>query len=261
MKILSCLILTLSITSVSAQSFMERIRDKYLYSDTDIEGIEQSYNKAEVFIPNKFLSTSPHKIVVDKKYPVVIYLHGCAGITQHDYQWGKFISDLGFIVVQPNTFARPNTKVICDSTRHISGKGMEAGKAMMFRLQEIKYALDQIKLTEWADTSNIFLMGHSQGAVATAMNKNNEFKGLIISAWTCNHPLLGGIKSDKNIPVLVMSYDNDPWYTSPELKGNCSDKAQDRVSFTQLNLVGSYHSTYDNQPAREEVKKFLTKGE
>ena len=260
MKILSCLIVTLSITSVSAQSFMERMRDKYLYSDYEIEGIEQSYDKAEVFIPNNFLSTTPHKIAVDKKYPVVIYLHGCTGITQHDYQWGKFISDLGFIVVQPNSLSRPNSKVTCDSVNHKSDTGMAAGKALMFRLQEIKYTLDQIKASEWADVSNVYLMGHSQGGAATALNKN-EFKGLIISSWTCNHPILGGIKSDKNIPVLAILYDNDPWYTSMDFKGDCSDKAQDRAKFTQLNLSGKYHGTYNNISAREEVKKFLTKGE
>lgn len=261
MKILSCLILTLSVTSVSAQSFMERMRDKYLYSDYEIEGVEQSYDKAEVFIPNKFLTTVPSKIEVDKKYPVVIYLHGCAGIGQHDYQWGKFISNMGYIVIQPNSFARPNTKVVCDTKTFKTEGGLVTGKALMFRQQEIKYALSQIKLSVWADTSNVFLMGHSQGGQSVALNKSNEFKGIIISGWTCTHTLTGGIKSEKNVPVLSMTYDNDPWYNSPIFKGSCADYAQDRENFKQVDLQGSYHSTYDNQKAREEVKMFLTKGE
>lgn len=257
MKILSCLIVTLSVTSVSAQSFMERMRDKYLYSDTEIEGVEQSYDKAEVFIPNKFFTTIPSKIEVDRKYPVVIYLHGCTGIIQHDYQWAKYISDMGYIVIQPNSLARPNAKIVCDPKTFKSDQGLEKGKALMFRQQEIRYALKQIKLSTWADTSTMFLMGHSQGGVSAALNKINEFKGVIISGWTCTNALLGGIKSEKNVPVLSITYDNDPWYTASSLKGSCADYSQDRENFKQVDLQGSYHNTYDNFKAREELKTFL----
>jgi dienelactone hydrolase len=257
MKILSCLIVTLSITNVSAQSFMERMRDKYLYGDTEIEGVEQSYDKAEVFIPNKFFTTVPSKIDVNKKYPVVIYLHGCTGITQHDYQWAKFISNLGYIVIQPNSLARPNTKIVCDPKTFKSEPGLATGKALMFRQQEIKYALSQIRISAWADTSNVVLMGHSQGGVSAALNKINEFKRVIISGWSCTHSLTGGIKSEKNVPVLSITYDNDPWYSESPFKGSCADYAHDRESFKQVNLQGSYHNTYDNYTAREEVQMFL----
>jgi dienelactone hydrolase len=260
MKILSCLIVTLSITSVSAQSFMERIRDKYLYSDTEIEGVEQSYDKAEVFIPNKFFTTIPSKIEVDRKYPIVIYLHGCTGIESHDTQWAKFISNMGYIVIQPNSLARENTKVACDPKAFKSISAMAQGKALMFRQQEIKYTLEKVKSSTWADTNNIFLMGHSQGGISTALNKLNDFKGLIISGWTCTDTLVGGIRSASNIPVLVIAYDNDPW-RQDKSKGRCIDSAKEHTNLTQIDLVGNFHGTIDNPRAREEVKKFLTKGE
>jgi len=260
MKILSCLIVTLSITSVSAQSFMERMRDKYLYSDTEIEGVEQSYDKAEVFIPNKFFTTIPSKIDVDKKYSVVIYLHGCNGIVNHDTQWADFISSLGYIVILPNTLARPNTKIVCDPKTFKSESGIATGKALMFRQQEIRYTLEKVKSSSWADTNNIFLMGHSQGGISTALNKLNDFKGLIISGWTCTDTLIGGIHSATNMPILVMAYDNDPW-RQDKTKGRCVDVATQHTNLKQLDLVGNYHGTVDNSKAREEVKMFLTKGE
>jgi dienelactone hydrolase len=255
-KILSVLIMTVSLSSVHA-GWLEDLRDKYLYSDYDIEGVEQSYENAHVYVPGSFFKTIPSKVDVTKKYPVVIYLHGCTGIVQHDYFWAKTISDLGYIVVQPDSLSRPNTKVICDAKSQTSQRGLAAGIALMQRQQEIKYALSQVKQSPWADTTNIFLMGHSQGGVSTALNKNNEFRGLIISGWTCTHSVSGGIKSDKNIPVLAIAFDKDPWYYGKDTQGRCADQAEGRVKFTQLDLSGAHHGTAQEPEAKASVSKFL----
>lgn len=244
--------------SINANAgFLEDLRDKYLYSDFDIEGVEKSYDNAHVFVPGNFFKTSPGNVDVKQKYPVVIYLHGCTGITSQDYHWAKFISDLGYIVVQPDNLARPNSKVVCDPRTSTSQRGVTAGITLMQRQQEIKYALNQIKTSSWADTSNIFLMGHSQGGVSVALNKINDFKGLIISGWTCTHPISGGIKSDKSIPVLAMAFDKDPWYYGKDSQGRCIDQADGRVNFTQIDLYGAYHSTIQEPQAQRAVVKFL----
>ena len=255
-KMLSMLVM-LALFSTANAGLLENLRDKYLYSDLDIEGVEKSYDNAHVYVPGNFFKTSPSNIDVKRKYPVVIYLHGCTGITTHDYQWAKFVSDLGYIVVQPDSLARPNTKVICDPKTTTSQKGIAGGIALMQRQQEIRYAMNQIKNSSWADTSNIFLMGHSQGGASTALNKINDFKGLIISGWTCTHPVSGGIKSDKSIPVLAMSFDKDPWYYGKDTQGRCIDQAEGRVKFTQLELNGAYHSTVQEPQAQQAVVKFL----
>ncbi len=253
--ILSSLVMLVSMSA--SAGWLDDLREKYLYSDYDSEGVEKSYNQADVYVPGNLFKTTPSNIDVTKKYPVVIYLHGCTGTANHDSQWGKYIADLGYIVVQPNTLARPNTKVICNPQTHSSEPGIATGKALMFRQQEIRYALKQVQQSTWADTSNIFLMGHSQGGVSTALNKINDFKGLVISGWTCTNSVTGGIKSANNIPVLAMAYDNDPWRKSTESSGRCIDSAPGRVNITQLDLHGNYHGTVDNPKAREFLKVFL----
>ena len=128
-KMLSMLVMLASLSTANA-GLLENLRDKYLYSDLDIEGVEKSYDNAHVYVPGNFFKTSPSNIDVKRKYPVVIYLHGCTGITTQDYQWAKFVSDLGYIVVQPDSLARPNTKVICDPKTTTSQKGIAGGIAL-----------------------------------------------------------------------------------------------------------------------------------
>jgi len=254
-KMISMMMLFVSVNATAG--FLENLRDKYLYSDFNVAGVEQSYENAHVYVPGNFFKTIPAKVDVTRKYPVVIYLHGCTGIVQHDYFWAKHISDLGYIVIQPDSLSRPNVKSVCDPKTQTSQQGVSAGIALMQRQQEIRYALAQVKQSSWADTSNIFLMGHSQGGVSTALNKINDFTGLIISGWTCTHSVTGGIKSDKNIPVLAISFNRDPWYYGKEMQGRCSDQAEGRVNFTQLELSGAYHGTAQEPEAKASVSKFL----
>jgi hypothetical protein len=123
--------------------------------------------------------------------------------------------------------------------------------------------LEQVKQSPWVDKNNIFLMGHSEGGVSAALSKNNEFKGVIISGWTCTHTVLGVIQSDKTIPVLAMAWTNDVWFYGRGLgtEGRCIDSAEGRINFTQIDIEGVGHGTYNTDKARLAVKTFLTKGE
>ena len=73
-----------------------------------------TWEKADVFVPGRFLTTTPNKVKVDKPLPVVIYLHGCTGIADHDKRWGGFIKGLGYIAVLPDSMARPGRIPNCD---------------------------------------------------------------------------------------------------------------------------------------------------
>jgi len=260
MKVLASVLLLITLQTSFASSEYE-LRDKYLYSDLEIEGVEKSWDKADVFVPENLFTKTPKNVKTDKVYPVVIYLHGCTGIVQHDYYWAKYISSLGFVVVQPDSFARPNRKMMCNPNTNTVDKKLS--KAFVYRQQEIRYALEQVKQSSWADKNRIFLMGHSEGAVSAALTNINEFKGIIISSWTCTHSVLGGIQSDKNIPLLAMSWTKDMWFYGKGLgtEGHCLDSAEGRENFTQIDIEGVGHGTYNVDKARLAVKTFLTKGE
>lgn len=77
--------------------------------------LEIAWTKATVSVPGSFFPTRPDKVTVKDLHPVLVFLHGCTGINNHDSSWAKFISELGFIVVMPDSMARPGRVSNCDA--------------------------------------------------------------------------------------------------------------------------------------------------
>ena len=247
-----------------ADLYIEKLRlerleglDPLTFSST-LKGIEKSWEDALVFLPGKSFSTSASKVKLDKKYPVVIYLHGCAGIMpSHDYGWAKEITKHGLIVVMPDSFAIPKRPSNCEPTTATTGFFQNAH---LIRISEIAYAYQQLAKTSWVDMNNIFLMGFSEGAVATARSEFKGFNGAIIMGWTCTsrHPQFNGIFIPKKTPVLALAYLDDRWHPPGSAwYGKCSDKSQGRDNVTQLSFVGTEHQTLLAPGAVSAVDKFL----
>ena len=222
------------------------------------QDVALSWANGHAFLPGEPTPTSLKNIKNEKKLPVVIYLHGCTGVyPPHDFEWAKEISKNGFIVIIPDSMARENRKSNCDP--RVKGGTNAFPMAYKYRQEEITYAFDQLLLSAWADERNLFLMGHSEGGIATAQSKHVGFKGKIISAWTCtqkNNPSFGSIQSPKEVPLLAVAYLDDAWRKGKPTEGRCIDSAEGR-NLTQIDLVGIEHSTFSNATARKEVIKFL----
>lgn len=226
-------------------------------SEDQEKNVGKSWEKAEVYIPGKFFSTMPDKVSVEKPLPVVIYMHGCTGITKHDMQWANFIKGLGFIAVLPDSMAIPGRKMNCNP---VTKRGGSFPQAHALRLQEIRYAFDQVKKSPWADTKNIFLMGHSEGGQAVARNRLGGFRGIIISSWTCTHaknPNFDGIFAPIETPVLTLEWDQDLWRVGTPQEGSCANKFGERKKARRILFSGSQHDTYQQSEARDAVAQFL----
>jgi hypothetical protein len=211
-------------------------------------GVEKSWDKADVYIPESIFLKRTSNLQLEKKYPVVIYLHGCTGITSnHDLRWGRFISNLGFVVILPDSFARPSRISNCDPVNTV-----RTGRfpfALAYREQEIAYAISQLKKTNWADMSNIFLMGHSEGANAVAQTNIIGFRGMIMSSGFC----ADGIKFENGVRGLVINFENDPWHKG---SGRCQ-QARNDGSLLLLFLNDNAHNSFDYPRVRDEVLQFL----
>lgn len=212
-----------------------------------------------MYLPGSSFSTSVEKIPTDRKHSVLLFLHGCAGLNAHHVAWAKFIADLGFVVILPDSMARPARPANCTN-----GKPTWAfPEFAKYRQQEITYALKQVLDSEWADKNNIFLMGHSEGGIAAAQSPHREFAGVIISAWTCSnsHPnpkvILPGIFSPKDLPILVVAPIRDGWFVGTPVEGRCANHAADRKNFKQIDLDGWVHDTFEYPEAKVAVKNFL----
>ena len=223
--------------------------------DGDESNVSLSWDKARVYVPGSGKTVTPDKVKVAKPAPVIIYMHGCAGFNSESADWGEYLSSLGYIVVQPDSFAR-RSEPNCDTKAKKTGMFL---KAHGMRQQEIKYALEEVRKNPWADRSNIFLMGFSEGGTAAARTRLAGFSGVIITGWRCTNsknPNFDGIFAPKDTPILTVEWNKDDWQTDVT-KGSCSDKFGDRPKATQLLLPGNGHAVFDQVKAREAVAQFI----
>ena len=224
------------------------------YANKDVE---LSWEKASVYVPGQWMANTSDITVTGPK-PVLIYLHGCIGITSHDRNWASAINNMGFIVIMLNSFERPGRISNCDPVAKTNTQAFP--RSHEYRQQEITYAIDQVLKSSWADKNNIFLMGHSEGGIAVARANHNNLAGEIISGWTCTNPdpAFHGIKAPKEMPVLSIASVDDEWRKGRPSEGKCSNVANNRSNFKGVDLPGWHHNTYGYAEARQAVQDFLT---
>jgi dienelactone hydrolase len=144
------------------------------------------------------------------KLPVVVYLHGCTGIGNLDLL--RWVAEAGFAVVAPDSFARNWRPLQCDPETRTGGYNLFVYD---LRLAEIAYAVDQLWQAPWADRGRMALLGSSEGAVAAALYRGDEFRGRVIAQWTCSGaPHVEGIAAPAEEPILALVGGEDPWYAA-----------------------------------------------
>jgi len=194
-----------------------------------------------------------------KPYPIVIYLHGCTGIGSADARFLDHVVEAGFVVVAPDSMARHFRPLQCDPRTKTGGHNLFVYD---FRQAEIDYALQRLKATPWGGESQLFLFGASEGGVAAALYRGDDFSGRIITHWTCHGgPLIEGISAPLKEPVLSIVESEDPWYDSSRTKGqagDCSAFFMDRSDAQSVVLSdGKEHNVFLSDKARDAIVDFL----
>lgn len=152
--------------------------------------------------------------------PVMVHAHGCAGIDEVSTHVGRALASRGWLVVQPDSFARRHKPQSCDPLRNTGG----LHRAVLgWRRAEIAHALDRLAELGAADSRQVVLMGFSEGAIAVATFTGRPVAARIIEGWTCHAgwPEYRGLAAAPNEPVLSLAGANDPWFTDPAPRGDC----------------------------------------
>jgi dienelactone hydrolase len=233
--------------------------------------ISKSWVNSHIYIPDHFFKKNPKEvelISVSPPKPVVVYMHGAGGIGSHDTGWANFLRRNGYVVVMPDSFAIPNRVLNVDSKNKIAN--LRLVPVNLLRPTEAEYAISQLKLLNWVDINNIFLMGHSEGANASTYINDVGYKGLIISSNLCHF----GFRVQQDIPILAISYEKDTYLPNP-LNWHCKDRwdthypsdSQNteskkifrpaRKNTSQIILSGEGHATQGNLIAEQAVLNFL----
>jgi len=183
--------------------------------------------------------------------PVVVYLHGCGGFGNSGSTNAGMLAEAGFIVVAPDSFARPSRVRTCDSKTHSRAgpKGIYKN-VIAWRLEELDRALIGLKDFSWVDWNNIFLFGHSQGSNAVASYPGSAFKGRIMSGTRCST----GYRGPAEEPALAVYSENDPWRKGRPIK--CLDYVG-TTGMQVLGLTGNLHVVAKDPAAKARMLEFL----
>lgn len=147
-----------------------------------------------------------------RKYPVVIYMHGCSGISAHNSGSGAWLAwELGLAVIQPMSFARNYRPSNCDPDTKSGGMFR---RALSFRIAEANFAIREARKLPWIDGENVFLMGHSEGGIAVSKFRGESVNARIIEGATCHYGWhdWSGLAAPEREPVLALLGANDPWH-------------------------------------------------
>jgi dienelactone hydrolase len=215
--------------------------------------VGQAISKAKRYEPKDYENNS-------KEYSAVIFLHGCSGITREEVSWARLLSDNGYYVILPDSFARDKRRMNCNPS---DPKWKEGGflNAFAYRQEEIAAAYLDLQGNKKIDKKNIFLIGFSEGGIATAQTIQKGLKGQVILGWTCSlkgQPNFEGINQLEEIPVIAIAATSDPWRIGTTNTGRCADSLHVNKSFKQVDIDGAFHDLFHNQASRDAVLKFLS---
>jgi pimeloyl-ACP methyl ester carboxylesterase len=125
------------------------------------------------------------------------------------------------------------------------------------RPAEAQYAMAQLGAQPWADKGKVFLMGHSEGAMAAYLTPESGFRAIVLSGFPCS--IRGGIRAKLDTPVLALNWEKDPYFVRTPIK-QCALTPlwQRRTNATELMFPGVGHATAFEPAAQAAVTRFLS---
>jgi len=209
---------------------------------TNLDELDRTWAGGHVYIPNTpggtgqvagFGRTSNMdkplaKLGAAPRYPAIVYLHGCSGRGIAARTTGAFLAKAGYLIVQPDSFARAYKPKSCDPRTKRGGLHRDA---VAWRRAEAAHAIRRVRGWPFVDPRNVFLMGFSQGGITTATFEGKReaeaVRGRIIEGWTCHSGWADhdGLAATDNEPVLALLGERDPWFIKlPSTRGHCGQR-------------------------------------
>ena len=177
------------------------------------------------------------------KIPVVLYLHGCAGIKNEDLTYRNFMLEQGYAVFMPDSFAR--NRFECSQ----QGKLWER---IDMRTVEVINALKQLKKLSWVDQDRIILMGFSEGGNTTDNWSRKVFRAHIVLGSACTQVVTGMPAAHDDVPVLAIVGEHDNY------RPGLSCKITRTVGGSRsIVILGADHWVAHYSETQDAIKSFL----
>ena len=276
--VLLCLILCAGATAgsglnASTRTFTpaEEMRSEDWNDPVEMERVWQA---ALVRIPspgNGHIETTAgdlHTLQLDpgKKFPAVVFLHGCGGIGKGTHTRINFLAANGYLVVAPPSMARKKYPQSCDRENLRGGLYRDTLK---MRQYDAGYAIEKTKALAWVDPARVYLVGLSEGGIAAAtfqsQSGKTSLRARVVEAWTCHAAWdeYRGINAPADEPVLTLLASEDPWFQGPTTRGECTGflhpgNGSKSVVYTEADLK-QRHALLEDERVQAEVLDFLRK--
>ena len=251
---------------------MKEIHKKIISSHDDFSNI---YKNAYIGIPKgfgglkedyfgtlkKFKKLYPN-FKAQNKIPTVLFMHGSAGLRKGTTYRKWIVQEAKFIFFAPNSF-----KVKNRPTYENPAKIKTYQKVHDFRQAEIYYNLKKLQNISFIDMENIFLMGNSEGGLAAAAFKGREFKGRIVTAYSCENGYYSKnfkLGARINEPFLNIIGTHDEYFANDslpnkehEVDGHCTKALRKYKNAKVIILPQTKHDITTNIYVKEDIINFL----
>lgn len=195
-----------------------------------------------------------------RKYPAVVFLHGCSGLFTSSPQVTRMVRDMaaaGFVVFAPNSLDRPHDPY-CDPK---TLKSYIDDKKVQNRINEAKSTFDRVSKLDFIDAENIFLAGHSMGGMTVHNYSGSEFRAYAVLGYHCGphtYRNLEGIKTPTDRPLLTVRGDADEWYINgPNRTVHCGQYMRNHPLGKSVVLPGAPHDISSHPDGMKIVTEFL----
>ena len=201
-------------------------------------------------------------IDLDYKYPTVLYMHGSSGLYRGEVYQRYIVEELGYVFFAPNSHKIKNRPTYQSPT-----KQKKYMKVHRVRVAEIDYNSKRLLKSGFVDKNNLFLMGNSEGGLASAIFESNIFNGRIITAFSCESSYfytnfkLGSKKSE---PFLNIIGTHDQFFGKEtahnkkyKVKGHGIEKLSSYKNAKVVILPKAKHDLTRNIYVKDEVLGFL----
>ncbi len=196
-----------------------------------------------------------------KNVPTLFFMHGSAGLRKGAV-YRKWVVEEGFIFFSPNSF-----RVKKRPTYETPAKLKKYEKVHNFRQAEIYYCLERLSELNFIDIKNIFLMGNSEGGLAAAAYKDKNFKGRIITAYSCENGYYSKdfkIGASKSEPILNIIGTHDEFFSNDskptkdyEVQGHCTNALRKYRNAKVIILPQTKHDITTNIYVKNDILNFL----
>jgi dienelactone hydrolase len=183
--------------------------------------LARTWEGARVWLPDAPTKATGIKALNDaESRAIVLYAHGCDGLSRITDETAGFLARAGLLVIAPDSFSRAEKPVSCIPGRQ---EGSLHRRVLAWRQAELTHALEHLHTILALRDLPVVLMGHSEGGITVATWTGPPVAARIVEGWTCHAgwPEYRGLNAPQDEPVLTLVGEADPWFRLPVLQGDC----------------------------------------